>query len=211
MSVVYLVRHGETEWNRIMRIQGQSDVELSERGRDQARRLARRMERWRIDRALTSDLARAQETARIVLGEREVPLETDPRLRERHFGEWEGLTREEVLARDEAAYHRWGEDPWPFRPPGGESLEDVSQRAASLVEELRAGDGHVLVVSHGGTLQTMLRHLLGWAGGGGPQIILFNTGLTILRLWPDRVRLERLNDIGHLEIHPDGQVSQKQA
>lgn len=200
MSVLYLVRHGETEWNRQMRIQGQSDVGLSERGREQARQLAQRIAHWRIDRAVTSDLSRARETARIVLGDRELPLESDVRLRERHFGEWEGLTREEVLARDEAGYRRWREDPWTFRPPGGESLDDVYRRVSTLAEELREDEGSILVVSHGGTLQAMLRHFLGWSDGSGPQLIFFNTGLTVLRLWPDRVRLERLNDIGHLEI-----------
>lgn len=202
MIVLYLVRHGETEWNRTMRIQGQSDVELNAEGVEQARRLGSRMAGWRIDRAITSDLARARETARLALGERQLPLETDERLRERHFGEWEGLTREEVEARDGDGARRWRQKPWTFRPPGGESLADVARRAVPVVDELRRGKGHVLVVSHGGTLQTILRHLLGWPAGSGPKLIFFNTGLTVVRLWPDRVRLERLNDIGHLEIEP---------
>lgn len=202
MTLLYFVRHGETDWNRTMRIQGQSDVELNAQGEEQARRLGARMAGWRIDRAITSDLARARETARLILGDRTVPLETDERLRERHFGEWEGLTREQVEARDRDGARRWREEPWTFRPPGGESLADVARRATPVVEELRGEKGHILVVSHGGTLQTVLRHLLGWPDGSGPKLILFNTGLTMVRLWPDRVRLERLNDIGHLEMEP---------
>lgn len=202
MSLLYLIRHGETDWNRAMRIQGQSDTELNAEGMEQARRLGARMARWRIDRAITSDLARARETARLILGDREVTLETDQRLRERHFGEWEGLTREEVEARDAAAARHWREEPWTFRPPGGESLADVARRATPVVEELRGEPGHILIVSHGGTLQTILRHLLGWPDGSGPKLILFNTGLTVVRLWPDHVRLERFNDVGHLEMEP---------
>jgi len=185
-----------------MRIQGQSDTELNAEGMEQARRLGARMAGWRIDRAISSDLARARETARLILGDRDLPLETDKRLRERHFGEWEGLTRNEVEARDEELARRWREEPWTFRPPGGESLADVARRATPVVEELREESGHILIVSHGGTLQAILRHLLGWPDGSGPKLILFNTGLTIVRLWPDRVRLERFNDIGHLELEP---------
>ncbi|NMA70517.1 MAG: histidine phosphatase family protein [Firmicutes bacterium] len=202
MTLLYLVRHGETDWNRTMRIQGHSDIELNDHGVAQARRLGARLARWPIDRAIASDLVRAQETARLALGDRAIPLELDERLRERNFGEWEGLTREEVEARDPEGARRWREEPWTFRPPGGESLADVARRALPVVEELREEGGRVLIVSHGGTLRAILRHLLGWPDGSGPKLFLFNTGLTVIRLGPERVRLERLNDIGHLEIEP---------
>ena len=117
-TLLYLVRHGETDWNRTMRIQGHSDIELNDHGVAQARRLGARLARWRIDRAIASDLVRAQETARLALGDRAIPLELDGRLRERNFGEWEGLTREEVEARDPEGARRWREEPWTFRPPG---------------------------------------------------------------------------------------------
>ncbi len=90
-----IVRHGETEWNAQGRIQGHTDVGLSEQGQQQARLVAQRLAGETIDLAYSSDLSRAKETAEIILDGREVPFHTTPRLRERYYGVFEGLPAEE--------------------------------------------------------------------------------------------------------------------
>ena len=99
MGTVYVVRHGETEWNAEGRVQGHTDVSLSEQGRCQAQVLGQRLAEVAFDVAYCSDLARASETARIILGDRAVPLRPTPQLREYQKGVFEGLTVHEYSKR----------------------------------------------------------------------------------------------------------------
>src|SRR5687767_15916178 len=99
MARLYIFRHGETDWNLARRIQGHTDIALNERGRDQARDLANRLERYPIQAILSSDLARARETAEIVARRSDVPVFVDERLREASLGDAEGLTVDEAIAR----------------------------------------------------------------------------------------------------------------
>ena len=98
----YLVRHGETDWNLTERIQGQVDVPLNATGRRQVSHLAKRLTDLPLDAIYSSDLARTHETARIIAADRDIAIATDPDLREFSFGEWEGLTAEEIEARRQA-------------------------------------------------------------------------------------------------------------
>ncbi len=90
----FIVRHGETEWNVVGRIQGHSDIPLSRKGREQAHTVARRLAAAPLDVVYCSDLSRASETARIILGDRDIPLHATAELRERDYGVFEGLTVE---------------------------------------------------------------------------------------------------------------------
>jgi broad specificity phosphatase PhoE len=160
VTTLLLVRHGETDWNRDRRWQGNSDTPLNKRGREQARELAAALDP--PDRIYTSDLARARETAEI-LGERlGVPVTADARLRERGFGAWEGLTTAEIEERFAAEHARWraGEG------PGAEDAEPFAafaERVGSFLQEVleRHPGEEVLVVAHGGTIRVV--HAL--AGG----------------------------------------------
>ena len=154
MTTLLLVRHGETDWNRDQRWQGHSDTSLNEVGREQARALAETLDR--PDRIYSSDLARARETAEIIGEHVGVPIEVDPRLRERRFGAWEGLTAAEIEERFAADLARWrsGEG------PGASDAEDFTAFAArvgSFVDELlaRHPDERVLIVAHGGTIRVI--------------------------------------------------------
>jgi len=153
--ILYLLRHGETEFNVAGRLQGQLDSPLTARGRTQARAhgallktLIAEPAAWRV---VASPLGRTMDTARLAcaeLGLSETAIETDPRLQEIAFGDWEGLTWAEAEARDP---DRWAErerDRWGFVVPGGESYEMVALRAEAFLEEPR---GNTIVVSHGGT------------------------------------------------------------
>ena len=160
---ILLARHGETDWNRIGRWQGHADPPLNDAGRRQAAELAERLAGDGIAAVYSSDLRRARETAREV-GER-LGLEVveDPALREIDVGSWSGLTRAEVEQRFPEGYARWlageiGHD--------GETREQLTERVVAAVERIaRAHRGAtVLVVSHGGAIRALRRHVVGDPG-----------------------------------------------
>lgn len=151
--LVGLIRHGLTDWNKIGRIQGQSDIPLNEEGRGQAKKLAERLladQKYKWDFVITSGLSRAQETGEIIAKTLNIPLyDPDSRLVEKAFGQVEGLTAEERET-------LWGVD-WKQRDLGQESDEAIQERALSFLKEIgeKYSDNNVLVVSHGGLLAQM--------------------------------------------------------
>jgi len=151
-----LVRHGETIWNAERRLQGQVDVPLSERGRRHVRALRRLVARYEPERAVTSDLARARETAAL-LGFADATA--DPRWREAHLGLWQGKGIDVLRREDEDRYAAWraGES----TPEAGEPWAELCARITSAVREL--GTGSVLVVTHGGPIRAVCATLLGLA------------------------------------------------
>ena len=163
-SILYLLRHGETEFNVEGRLQGQQDSPLTAHGRTQARAhgallgsLIPDPAAWRV---VASPLGRALNTARLAcaeLGLPEAAIETDPRLKEIAYGEWEGLTWAEAEARDPDAWAARERDRWGFVVPGGESYAMVAVRAGAFLGETR---GNSIVVSHGG-IGRVLRGLYG--------------------------------------------------
>lgn len=199
MTHLYLVRHGETVWNREQRYQGQEDVPLSEKGRNQARCLAAALKDRSFDRILASDLSRAHETAEMIAEPAGIPVETDPRLREMSFGRWEGLTHPEILARYPEEWESYRADPAGGRAPGGESMTEVQKRAMAVMEEaLAEKPGHLLVVSHGALLKAVICALLDLDLSYRHRLIIDNTGLSIVKYRPGRSRLLRFNDTCHL-------------
>jgi broad specificity phosphatase PhoE len=151
MTTLLLARHGETDWNRELRIQGSSDIELNELGRKQARFLAQELTDVDLDAIYSSDLSRASETAAAVAATHALDVTLDPRLRERSFGSWEGLTREDLDALPAGSHH------------DGESDDQVRERMLAAVHDIAAAHPgeQVLVVSHGGALNTLWHHALG--------------------------------------------------
>ncbi len=156
MLTIYLVRHGETEWNRAGRMQGLLDSPLTDRGRDQARRVGLLL-RELIDEPeactmVVSPLGRARQTAGIIAGSMAIPADrfaVDPRAREVSWGDWNGLTREEIIAANPAHWRRFQDEHWTVAPPSGESWAEMSGRAGRWLAEAEAGRGHLLLVSHG--------------------------------------------------------------
>ena len=163
MTTLFLARHGETDWNRDGRFQGQADPPLNERGRLQARALAERLAGVGLDAIYSSDLRRALETAEIVAATRRATVIADPGLREIDVGSWTGLTREQVAERFPGAERH-----------DGETVEDFRARVLAAVERIARSHpgGRVLVVSHGGCARTIQRRAL-----GEPLPLLENGGL----------------------------------
>jgi probable phosphoglycerate mutase len=159
---LFLARHGETDWNAAGRWQGQTDVPLNPRGREQARDIAERLRGERVSSIAASDLLRARTTAEIVAGELGLAVShVHAGLRERRFGSFEGLTREEVAARFPEAWARYLADPGPA-PPGGESRDALLARLApALLEAAERLAPPLLVVMHGGAMRAYLGEHLG--------------------------------------------------
>lgn len=150
---IYFVRHGETDWNRAGRYQGQIDIPLNDLGRDQARRNGRSLKQNlpTLDLPfLASPMKRTSETMELVRGEMGLPLggyDTDDRLKEISFGEFEGMTGEEmdVECGDEIAKRRL--DKYNYAPPKGESYAMLTERIRGVVEDIKED---MVIVSHGG-------------------------------------------------------------
>jgi broad specificity phosphatase PhoE len=157
---ILLVRHGETNGESSIRYFGSTDVDLSEEGRAQMQRLASRLAARRVDLWLASNLRRSWSATSLVSRGARVRIESD--LREIHFGEWEGLTREEIAARAPALFEDWQAGKEGFEYPGGEARASFQARIAGVVERLLAGpDRFVGGVLHKGVIREIARQLTG--------------------------------------------------
>jgi broad specificity phosphatase PhoE len=186
------VRHGRTAWNAGMRFQGHTDIPLDDEGRAQATALGALLAGERIDAAVSSDLARAAETARLVLGARDVVLRLDPDWREMRFGDWEGLTWAQIVA---ANPHLDGKITGvrDYTPGGGESYAELTARVARATDRIVADagpDGTALVATHAGPLHALLNNLLGEAA---PKVRLATASVTRFRLSDGVWQLTGLN------------------
>jgi broad specificity phosphatase PhoE len=132
-----LTRHGHAAEPSVM-LGGQLDVPLDDVGRQEAEALARRLDGIRVDRIFSSPMARAFETAKVIARGRQI--EVDERLREQHYGSWEGLTHREIAARDPELRARWEADPSTTHAPGGECGNDVAARARAFLVDLLAAE-----------------------------------------------------------------------
>jgi probable phosphoglycerate mutase len=179
-----LWRHGRTEWNAQQRFQGQTDIPLDEVGIEQARSAAQFLQYLTPDAIVASDLQRATATARTLADLVDLPLTTDPRLRETYAGEWEGLERPILVERYGEELLRWSADS-TVRPGGGESRIEVAQRmVAGINDALEAipEGGTLVVATHGGAARAAIAALLelpteNWGALG----VMSNCSWSILR------------------------------
>ena len=201
MKEVWLIRHGETEWNAKKRFQGHLDVPLSPVGIGQAFRLAQRLARSRqtFDGLHASDLRRARETAEPLAAVLGLPLQTTPLLREINVGALAGLTREEMEARYPGLSQSLQKDPWHTPRPGGESMAQLAERLQSFLESLPPG--RHLVITHGGIIRAALKLALDLEGDTWRRFHIPNTSITRI-LFPEREVLS-VADAGHLETWSD--------
>lgn len=159
---VYFARHGQTLWNKRRKLQGQKDIMLTDRGREQARESAEGMKEIPFDCVYTSPLKRAVETAQILRGDRQIPLIRDERLKELSFGVIEGRNLDKILDNPEKKrLKRLFTESDKYRAPKhGESVLDLVDRTRSFYEEciipLEGSYEHILVVAHGCTIRSFI-------------------------------------------------------
>jgi alpha-ribazole phosphatase len=148
---LYLIRHGETDWNIEGRWQGQADVPLNARGLQQAAQTAAALTGIGFSAIYSSDLARARQTAEALAHATGVAISFDPRLREIHQGEWQGQLVTDIRARYAQAYQLRLDDPLAFAAPGGETARQVQQRVVQATDDILRQHPcqHVAIVSHG--------------------------------------------------------------
>ncbi|MGB6986131.1 MAG: histidine phosphatase family protein [Candidatus Aquilonibacter sp.] len=200
---LFLVRHGETAWNAERRFQGRSNVSLSERGRAQAAAIGAALSSIPFSHAYSSDLQRAMETAGAIAADRNLTVDTDARLREFDFGQWEGLTWTEIVARWPEYNTRMPVQARLYEPVGGETFTHVVARVRAFLDDLftRVTEGHTLIVTHAGALHAAMDVLA--PQGFDPLGMVFSTAsITRLAMEGGRARLITLNDVSHLDPIP---------
>jgi len=200
-----VVRHGETEWNVEERFQGYGDSPLTDKGQRQAAALGRRMKAMSFDALVSSDLGRARQTAGIIADHTGHAVETDRRLRERHYGVLEGLQLPDIEAKHPEVLAQLKTDDPDYTIPGGESHREHYERNVAFVEEVvneRFGKKIALVV-HGGVLDSMFRFVARLPLRQPRCFVATNTSLSVLSYgrYYDTMRwvIETWGDVGHLD------------
>ncbi|ASC70761.1 histidine phosphatase family protein [Halomicronema hongdechloris C2206] len=188
-----LVRHGETEWNRQQRFQGQIDVPLNETGRRQGQQVAQFLRALTLDAAYSSPMARPQETAELILAHHpQLSLQLVEDLKEISHGEWEGKYEAEIEAGYPGMLQQWQQAPDTVQMPAGENLQQVWQRAISAWKQIVAAHSGgdrvqtVMVVAHDAINKAILCHVVGWGpeafwrfkqGNGAVSVIDYPNGV----------------------------------
>lgn len=199
----YLIRHGETDWNKGGRYQGWTNIELNENGREQARLLGKRFAYLPLDAIYVSPLNRAIATAEPMAKAKGLTPIVDEHFKEINFGEWEGHTIQELSEKYGKVYTDFFDDPFSYPMPGEGSFQNVMKRAMAGFEELekRHKGENIAIVSHGGLLRVMLVALLGLDNRFYRKTWMTNTSITMLDVMEDGRRLlMTLNDKAHLEM-----------
>ena len=204
MTDFLFIRHGETDWNRQQRFQGQIDVPLNDLGHTQARRLGERLAGEPSEHLISSDLQRAQQTAAPLATAWQAAPALMPGLREQCFGVLEGLNVPTIKARHPDLWTRWLEHRADFALPGGESLQQFHARVIATVKALaEAHPGRRLtVVTHGGVLDMLWRTAHGLALDGLRTCDIPNTGLNHLHWRQGTLDIVRWADASHLDGLP---------
>ena len=197
---LYIIRHGQTDWNIAKKIQGRQDIPLNERGRYQAGCLKKAMEDRPVTAVFSSPQIRAMETAKAVAlssGSVVIPVKD---LMEINYGSWEGKTEEELLQEDRALYEAWWSHPAETAPPGGESISQVNERCQKAWKEIKPQlTGDAAIVAHGGLLAHFMEQLLGNESVAA-STVAHNASITTIEYEPEteRFTLVEFDDYRHL-------------
>lgn len=201
MLKLYLIRHGETDWNAAGRIQGHSDIELNARGLEQARRLAARMpDEGEFQALYASPLKRAYRTAEMIGDALNLHVTADARLLERSLGVLEGLTMNDLREKYPDVHHAWHNGGPRPHIPGEEAREDFVKRAQDFLRDIRAkhSDGRLLAITHGGTINMLLMVAMNLDVERPLPFYIDNASINVVQ-WGERgARLRVLNDAYHL-------------
>ncbi len=201
MTRLIIVRHAESAYNDLGRIQGHHDSHLTKKGEFQAKQLGLRLKKIKIDKIYSSDLGRAYSTTLAISHHKKIPVIKDPLIREIHLGIWEGKTPEEVDRLYDLGYQKWLKKPSSIKIPKGELLKNFRNRVTKRVNQiLKSNHGkNVLIVTHGGVITALLSN---WLKADFDNLLLNlqidNTSLTMIEEKDKRTRLVFINDASHL-------------
>ncbi|MCE3262387.1 MAG: histidine phosphatase family protein [Pseudoduganella sp.] len=210
MTRILLIRHGETAWNAVRRLQGHTDIPLSTTGERQAEALARALASEPLDAIISSDLERARQTAQAVASRHpQLPLHTDPGLRERGYGAFEGLLYTEIAQRYPVEFAEWqARDVDAVMPSGGrvaESFRQFYQRCQEGIARwaARYPQQTILIVAHGGVLECAYRAARGLSIDGPRDFQVKNASINRFTFGNDVLALEQWGEVGHLSATMD--------
>ena len=191
MAKIYLIRHGETTWNREKRLQGHLDIGLNDRGYWQADRLGEYLASRSIAAVISSDLSRAVDTAKAVARHHDVTLQYDQRLRERHYGLMQGLSHEEIAEQHPRNHLAWKNREIHFQPASGESLQQFYDRVieSAIFWARQYQNQDIAMVAHGGVLDCLNRAATGKTLEVARDFEILNASLNTLNFSDDRFDL----------------------
>lgn len=201
MTRFILVRHGQTEWNRIERFRGRADVPLNESGIKQAEATARRIaNEWQVTAVYASPLSRAVRTAEAIAAHFSLPVQPQPGLIDIDYGDWQGLTPEEVAQRWKDELDRWYRQPDQCRIPRGEGLDELRQRGLQTVQTLaKQHEGQTIVlVGHTVINRVLLLAILGLGNDRFWRLRQDTCAINVFEAESGDFTLVSLNDTCHL-------------
>ncbi|HHV63288.1 MAG TPA: histidine phosphatase family protein [Firmicutes bacterium] len=198
---VFLVRHGQTKWNKDSICRGRLDVELDETGINQAVATGRALSHLRFEAVYSSPLARAMRTAQEIAAFHNLNVTPVDGLIDIDFGEWQGLTIEQVRQKYPDIYRLWQKEPQNVRFPGGESLDEVTQRALSAMQGIiaRHPEGNIVMVSHRVVNKVLLCATLGLDNSHFWLIGQDTCCINVIEPAYDRYIIHTLNDTCHIK------------
>lgn len=201
MTRVIIVRHGRTEWNRVERFRGRVDIGLDEVGMKQAEVAAKRIREWPISAIYSSPLRRAMDTAEIIAAPLELNVQPMSGIIDIDYGSWQGLSTEQVVARNDSLYSQWIESPQEVKFPDGESFIEVKERVASAIGHLiqRYPKETFVLVSHKVICQILILNLLGLDSSHFWQITQDICAMNLFEVRGGIPSVLFLNDTCHLE------------
>jgi probable phosphoglycerate mutase len=208
-TTILLIRHGETAWNSVRRLQGHIDIPLNAEGERQALALGRILANEPVKAVISSDLQRAMQTAQAVAGHHELAVQTDPGLRERCYGAFEGMLYTEVMERYPVEYAQWqAREIDAVMPPGERVAESFRQFYQRSVDSIGAWAARhpaqtIVVVAHGGVLECAYRAARGMSLDSPRDFQVPNAGINRFTFANGQLSLESWGDTSHLQAALD--------
>lgn len=199
-TIITIVRHGETEWNRAMQLQGQQDSALTETGIEQTRYLAEKIKFRKFDILICSDLYRAKHTASILNKHLKLKIIEDKSLRERSFGIMEGMTRDEIKHTYKEVFEAYMSRKSSYQIPEGESLIQFNNRTIEGIENIAETfrGKRILIVSHGGVLDCVMRKIFNLKLDDERHFSVYNTSVNTISFENNNWILEEWGNLEHV-------------
>jgi len=209
MTSIYLVRHGQTAWNKEEVFRGRTDVPLNETGLKQAELAGQYFKGMEIHAIYSSPLSRAWQTAQKIAQIQTVKVEPLEGILDMSFGDWEGHAHQEIRKMDNETYRQWVESPHLVKLPGGESLDDVRGRAMAALEEVlrKHPEKTIVLVSHRVVCKVMICAILGLDNSHFWQIAQDTTAINLIQYNKGKYILSLMNETCHLKALKEERVT----